>query len=130
MNSLILRTTARLLLTLLLMFSVFLFLRGHNQPGGGFAGGLVATIAWALYIIAFGISATREALKFEPKKIVGLGLLLATLSALLPLFLNETVLTGLWYNHQLGTPMLFDFGVYLVILGVALTIILALEEAP
>jgi multicomponent Na+:H+ antiporter subunit B len=54
MTSLILKTTARFLMPFLLLFSVFLFLRGHNEPGGGFTGGLVAAAAFALYSIAFG----------------------------------------------------------------------------
>ena len=56
-NSPIFRTAARLLMPLLLLFSVFLLLRGHNEPGGGFVGGLVAAAAFALYAIAFGVQA-------------------------------------------------------------------------
>jgi multicomponent Na+:H+ antiporter subunit B len=128
MNSLILKTTARLLLTLLMMFSVFLLLRGHDHPGGGFAAGLVATTAWALYGIAFGVKQTRKALRFDPQTIVGLGLMISLLSGLIPLLAGRPLLTGLWFYPHLGTPVLFDIGVFLVILGVALTIIFALEE--
>ena len=53
MTSIILRLTARVLLPMLLVFSVFLFARGHNEPGGGFVAGLVAAAAWALYAVAY-----------------------------------------------------------------------------
>ena len=64
MTSLILRTTARYLMPLLLIFSVFLFWRGHNQPGGGFAGGLVAAASFALLSIAYGALEARRVLQF------------------------------------------------------------------
>lgn len=71
MTSFILLTTARLLLPLLLMFSVFLFGRGHNEPGGGFVAGLVAAAAWILYSLASDTSQARRALRFEPQSLIG-----------------------------------------------------------
>ena len=65
-DSPIFRTAARLLMPLLLLFSVFLLLRGHNEPGGGFVGGLVAAAAFALYAIAFGTRRARQALVVSP----------------------------------------------------------------
>jgi multicomponent Na+:H+ antiporter subunit B len=136
MNSLILRATARLLITLLMMFSMVLLFRGHDAPGGGFSGGLVATTAWALYSLAFGAQTTRVSLKYDPHSLMGCGLILSLLSGVLPLFLEEPFLTGLWFDLPLGgghflkvgTPLIFDIGVYLVILGFALNIILSIEE--
>ena len=133
MTSLILCTAARFLMPLLLMFSIFLMLRGHNDPGGGFAGGLVATSAFALYGIAFGVAATRRALRVDPRGFIGIGLLIALASGLPSLFGNRPYLTGLWFylpgtKISMGTPVFFDIGVYLVVLGIALTIILALAE--
>lgn len=136
MSSIILRMTARLLLPLLLLFSIFLFLRGHNEPGGGFVAGLVATAAWALYAIAYDAPTARRALRIEPRLLVGLGLLIILLSGTIGLLAQQPFLTGQWFylelggigKVELGTPVLFDLGVYLGVVGVMLTIILALEE--
>lgn len=134
MSSLILCTATRFLLPLLLMFSVFLMLRGHNDPGGGFAGGLVAAAAFTLYAIAFDVPTTRRALRVDPRSFIGTGLLIALSSGIPPLLANKPFLTGLWFylpgtKVKIGTPLFFDIGVYLVVFGIALTIILALAEA-
>lgn len=127
MNSLILKTVTQLLISLLIIFSFALLLRGHHNPGGGFAGGLVATTAWALYSLAFGSRATRIAIKFHPRFLTGLGLLFAGISGILSVFFGEIVFTSLWFK-DIGSPLLFDLGVYCVIQGTALNIILCLEE--
>lgn len=137
MTSLILQTTARYLLPLLLLFSVFLFGRGHNEPGGGFVAGLVAAAPFALHSIAFGAPATRRVLRLDPRWLIAVGLALALLAGVVGAMSGKALMTGLWGYLTLpglgrvdvGTPVLFDLGVYLGVLGVALTIILALEEA-
>lgn len=134
--SVILRTATRFLVTLLLLFSVFLLLRGHHHPGGGFVGGLVLTAAFALYAIAYDVAAARQALAVDPRTLMAAGLLVALGSGALGLVLGDPFLTGLWREIDipgfgaldLGTPLLFDVGVYLTVIGSALTIILALEE--
>ena len=136
MNSLILRTSTRLVLTLLLLFAVFLLLRGHNEPGGGFVGGLVAGSAFALYIIADGPAAARRALRVDPRTLIAGGLLVAVGSGMVALLDGLPFLTGVWRSLrlpglpaiELGTPLVFDTGVFLVVLGVTETIILALAE--
>jgi len=131
MNSVILRTASRLLLTLLLLFSVFLLLRGHNLPGGGFAGGLIAAGAWALYSVAHGTDAARVAIRVEPRQILGAGLLTVLFSAIAPIVAGGVLLKGVWIDLgslRIGTPMLFDGGVYLVVLGATLLILFSLEE--
>ena len=136
MSSLILRTSTRLVLTLLLLFAVFLLLRGHNEPGGGFVGGLVAAAAFALYIIADGPAAARRALHIDPRTLIASGLLVAAGTGVVPLLVGEPFLTAQWGSLRipgvapvaLGTPLLFDTGVFLVVLGVTQTIILALAE--
>ncbi len=136
MDSLILRTATRFLLTLLLLFSIFLLLRGHNEPGGGFVGGLVAAAAFALYAIAYDPAATRRTLRVEPRTLIGLGLLTAVASGVAGMAAGRPFMTARWGAASLpgltpveiGTPLLFDVGVYLVVLGVTLTIILALAE--
>ena len=126
----IFRTAARLLMPLLLLFSVFLLLRGHNQPGGGFVGGLVAAAAFSLYAIAFGVVRARQALLVKPMTLLGAGLLTALVSGLPAILRAQPFLTAQWAAPPipLGTPALFDLGVFLVVAGVALMMIFTLAE--
>lgn len=135
MNTLIFRTVAPFLTALMILFSIFVLLRGHNEPGGGFIGGLIAASAFAIYGIAYGVAAVRRALWFHPMSVAGAGLLLAVLSGLLSAFAGVPFMTGLWiYPHLFGvevplaTVMSFDVGVYLVVVGSITSIALALEE--
>ena len=81
MSSLILRAATRVLAPMMLMLSLFLLWRGHNLPGGGFIGGLVATSAIALQGIAFGPEAARRTLVLPPAVLAGVGLVAAVLVA-------------------------------------------------
>lgn len=134
MQSMILSTATRLLLPLMLLFSLFLLLRGHNEPGGGFEAGLIAAAAFALYAIAYGVKMATESLHLNTLTLIGIGLLVSVLSAILPLFLGEPFFTILWYPYELpvigkfGTGFTFDVGVYLVVIGVTLTIIYTMAE--
>lgn len=134
MQSLILSTATRYLLPLLLLFSVFLLLRGHNEPGGGFVGGLAAAAAFALFTIAFGVEPARQMLWIHPRVLLGLGLLTAAGSGLLAVLVGLPFMTGLWGSFELpavgklGTPLLFDIGVYLVVVGMVLMIVFELAE--
>ncbi len=137
MKSVILSTAIRLLVSLLLLASLFLMLRGHNEPGGGFIGGLAAAIALTLYAIADGPGAMRKALRVDPLLLVFGGLIAAVVAGLLALVAGQPFLTGLWWKPEIGddgfylpisTPLLFDIGVYLVVIGGICTIVLGLEE--
>lgn len=134
MQSLILSTAIRLLLPLLLLFSLFLLLRGHNEPGGGFVGGLVAAAAFALYSLAHGAEAGRKMLRIEPRLLVAIGLMTALVSGMLPFIFGHPFLTALWSTFpapvigHAGSPLLFDAGVYLVVTGMSLLIIFSLME--
>lgn len=134
MNPLILRTTTRLLMGLLLIFSVFLLLRGHNLPGGGFSGGLVAASAFALQALAFGVAAARRQLHIDPRTLIGLGLTVALAGAVWSLFYGLPFFTGMWDKTplpvigKLGTPLLFDVGVYIVVIGVVLEMVFTFAE--
>jgi multicomponent Na+:H+ antiporter subunit B len=135
MSSLILRTTTRLLIAVLLLFSVFLLLRGHDLPGGGFIGGLVAASALALYAIAYGAEAAARLLRLSPRRVIGIGLVTASAAGAMAALAGRDFLTGLWWifpafgtEIKLSTPLLFDVGVYLVVIGVVLTMLFALEE--
>jgi len=124
------RTAARLLMPLLLMFAVFLLLRGHNEPGGGFVGGLVAAAAFALYSLAFGVQRARQALLVHPLTLLGAGLLIALVSGLPAVLQGRPFLTAVWPSGPiaLGTPVVFDLGVFLVVAGVVLMMIFSLAE--
>jgi multicomponent Na+:H+ antiporter subunit B len=135
-TSLILSTASRLLLPVVLLFSIFILLRGHNQPGGGFVGGLIAAAAFALHAIAYGVKKTRSLLGLDPRSLIGLGLFVALVSGMVSLVLGQPFFTGQWIKLSfgslgeldLGTPLVFDIGVYLTVIGVTLTIILSLAE--
>lgn len=133
-NSLILTTTVKFIIPLLLIFSFFLLLRGHNEPGGGFSGGLVAASAYALFAIANGVSEAIKFLKVDPIYLISSGLLIALVSALLPLLFGQSFMTGVWLSNEipvvgkLGTPLVFDVGVYILVLGIASKIIFSLAE--
>ncbi len=135
MRTLIFRTMAPYLTSLMVLFSVFVLLRGHNEPGGGFIGGLIAASAFAIYGIACGVSPVRRAIYFHPMSISGFGLFIAGISGFLSLFGGVPFMTGLWaqinvlgVQVDLSTPLVFDIGVYLVVLGSLTSIALALEE--
>ena len=136
MKSIILETATRFLMPMMLLFSAFLLLRGHNLPGGGFVGGLMAASAFALYAFAFSPREARLLLRLDPRTLIGFGLLLALASGAIPLALGEPFLTGQWGTFtlphwgsvKLGTPMLFDTGIYLLVMGATLAMVLTMAE--
>ena len=136
MRGLILPTATTYIMPVLLVFSVFLLLRGHNEPGGGFAGGLVAAAAFVLLSISNGVEVARRALRVDPRSLVGVGLLVMLLSGVVaPLLDGSAYLTSLWWKLEVGsyvvsvgTPLLFDIGVFLGVAGTILLITFALEE--
>lgn len=129
MNSTILQTATRYLLPILLLFSVFLLLRGHYYPGGGFVGGLVASIAFVLHSFANGTEKTMKLLKYKPLSLIPIGLGIAAFSMFLPTLFGFPVMTGLWLEEKIpvigmiGSALFFDIGVYCVVIGVVLTIL-------
>jgi multicomponent Na+:H+ antiporter subunit B len=134
-NTLIFRTVAPFLTALMVVFSVFVLLRGHNEPGGGFIGGLIAASALAIYGIACGVAPVRRALVLHPMAISAIGLLCSALSGLPSMAAGVPYLTALWVTPTvlgselpLSTVLLFDVGVYLVVLGALGSILLGLEE--
>ena len=136
MTSSILQTAARLLMPLLLLFAVFLLLRGHNYPGGGFVAGLVVAASFVLYSIAFGVDAARRALLVHPSMLLGLGLLVALGSGLPGAAIGRPFMTSVWatvgigsFAVDVGTPLVFDVGVFLAVIGVVVTIVFSLAEA-
>ena len=128
MNSLILRAAARVLMPLLLLFAFFLFFRGHNEPGGGFVAGLVVAAAFALLAFANGIPAARKALIVDPERLLAIGLLVALGTGVAPWLRGRPFLSSMWSEGGLGSPVFFDLGVFLVVVGVVLTMTFTLAE--
>jgi multicomponent Na+:H+ antiporter subunit A len=126
----IFKTGARFLMPLLLMFALFLLWRGHNEPGGGFVGGLVASAAFSLYLLAYGVDGARRALIVRPRTLLGVGLLTALISGIPAAVMKQPFLTAQWMLEPIpvGTPVLFDIGVFLVVTGVMLMMIFSLAE--
>ena len=136
-NTLILRTAALVLVPMQLLFSVFLLLRGHDEPGGGFIAGLVASGAVVLFLFSYGVSATRELLRVDPRDFLGIGLLIGLASILPSLVLGQPAMTAQWWEiplpgggyYKFSTPLIFDVGVYLTVIGSILTMVVGLSES-
>lgn len=127
----ILPIAARVVVPVQVLFALFLLLRGHNLPGGGFIGGLVLASALVLRVMVNPAKSPRV----ELNSVAGIGLLVALGSAVMPLFTGEVFFTGLWGGQlwlpalgvvKLGTPLLFDIGVFLVVSAVATKLLLVL----
>lgn len=135
MKTIIFKTASTYLLPILLLFSIFILLRGHYLPGGGFVGGLIASIAYVLHSFANGLEKTKEIIKFHPGFLMPIGLSVALLSGFAPLINDLPFMTGLWFEDPIpvigsvGSALFFDIGVYLVVVGVVLTIIFTISEA-
>ena len=134
MRSSILQTATRFLMPLLLLFALFLLWRGHNEPGGGFVGGLVVAASFVLYAMAFGVNAGRRALLVDPSRLLGGGLFIALVSGIPASLSGRPFMTALWTRVggpaglDVGTPLLFDVGVFLAVIGVVLTIVFTLAD--
>ncbi|MES0882939.1 Na(+)/H(+) antiporter subunit B [Roseibium sp. SCP14] len=135
MRTVIFRTIAPYLAALMVLFSIFVLLRGHNEPGGGFIGGLIAASALAIFGIACGVASVRRAIVFHPMSISGFGLFIGALAGTLSFFQNQPFMTSQWLIFDLfdveiplSTPLVFDIGVYLVVVGAISSIALSLEE--
>ncbi|WP_411838952.1 Na+/H+ antiporter subunit B [Paracoccus sp. ME4] len=136
MQSLILTTTTRLLAALLIVFSVYALLRGHNLPGGGFIGGLIGATAFILYTIATTVDEARRALRIDPSNLAMAGLGVAALGGIGAAFAGQPFFTGQWLflfrdgdsYVPLSTVLVFDIGVYMAVFGGILTLVFALEQ--
>lgn len=132
-GSFLLRTTGSLLVGILAVLSMFLLIRAHHAPGGGFAGGLVLAGAIAVKLLAHGVERARRALGVSPRTLVGVGLVVAASAACLGPVLNRPLLAPipgpmLRSVGELGSVLVFDIGVYLIVAGTAVTIMFALLE--
>jgi multicomponent Na+:H+ antiporter subunit B len=135
MRTVIFRSIAPYLTSLMVLFSIFVLLRGHNEPGGGFIGGLIAASALAIYGIACGVAPVRRAIFFHPMAIAAFGLFMSAMAGVLSMLAGVPYMSGLWiYPHLFGVEvalssvLVLDVGVYLVVVGAISSIALALEE--
>jgi multicomponent K+:H+ antiporter subunit A len=134
MHPLIMASLTRLLLPLALLVSVFILLRGHNLPGGGFIAGLVTAVALIMQYLANGVEWTHARLPMNLHPTIGAGLTLAALTGLGSLAFGYPFLTSAFGHFdwplagefELATAMLFDLGVYLVVVGATLLILIHL----
>ena len=136
-DSLLLRVGARIIVPAQIALSVILLLRGHNEPGGGFIGGLLVVGAVVLHGIANGMPAARALLRVHPQTLIAIGVLAAAASGVISIFAGLPFLTGVWGGSvptlvagtvKFGTPLLFDIGVYLAVAGVGVLMIFAVAE--
>ncbi|WP_458526718.1 monovalent cation/H+ antiporter subunit A [Onishia taeanensis] len=127
----ILTSVSQWLLPLALLVSVFIFLRGHNQPGGGFIAGLVTAVALILVYMARGVEWTQSRLDFPYQPVAIGGVAVATLTGLGSWLFGRPFLTSAFGHFklpligefELATAMLFDLGVYLAVVGATLMIL-------
>lgn len=130
-RSLILSACVRAEFHTLLLISLYLLLAGHNQPGGGFGGGLLAGCAAALRYAAEGTEGVRRSFPIQPLTLLGSGLLLALVTGVVPLAFGGAVFESfstdmdLWVfgTAKVSSVLVFDTGVYVVVLGAALLLL-------
>ncbi len=133
--SLIFATTARMFFILMLVVSVLVLFRGHNEPGGGFIGGLIASAGFAVLALALGVNVARQRLILHPVVWMGVGLVCAIVSGIPGAIINESFLTHQWFDLdlgfaslKLGTTYLFDVGVYLTVIGGVLAFLIRVQQ--
>jgi len=135
-NDVILRTAAKAIVFIILAFSAFLFFVGHNNPGGGFIGGLLTAAALVLLALAFDMKTIRAALPIDYRVLTGVGLLVAASTGVASFVFGEPFLSHthgyaelpILGEKHLATAVVFDLGVYLTVVGVTMTIILSIGE--
>lgn len=136
MRSVILRTPSRLILQVMILFSFFMLIRGHNAPGGGFIGGLIAACALSLFHISQGDEYLEDIHLFDYwPHILGIGVLCLFTSAIIGIAVHQAFLTTQWlsltiahHTIKLGSFFVFDLGVYLLVIGSVAIMIEALEH--
>jgi multicomponent Na+:H+ antiporter subunit A len=133
-RSILLEVVVRLLFHAIVVVSIYLLFAGHNLPGGGFAGGLVAGMAFVARYLAGGRFELGAAAPLDAGKVLGTGLLVVVATAVVPLFFGVDALTSTWFEGEvpvLGhvefvTSTFFDIGVYLVVVGLVLDVLRSL----
>jgi multisubunit Na+/H+ antiporter MnhB subunit len=129
-ESVLLKSVARILCPALIAASLWIFWRGHHLPGGGFIGGLVAVCAFSVALYAWGLK--RVGPPIAPAVVMAMGLGIALVASVIPLFVGKVFFQAVWVSlpliGEIGTPVLFDFGVYCVVVGMGSNVLLMLAE--
>ena len=134
MHPAVMASLTRLLLPLALLVSIFILLRGHNLPGGGFIAGLVTAVALIMQYLANGVTWTQSRLPGNMHPVIGIGLLIATLTGLGSWLVGHPFLTSTFTyldwpvvgKFEVASALAFDLGVYLVVVGATLLILIHL----
>ena len=135
-NDVMLQTATKVVTFIILMFAVHIFFAGHYTPGGGFVGGLLTTSAIVLLMLSFDIETVKKILPINYVTMTAVGLLLALATASASIIFDVPFFTHaydyfdlpLFGKTSLHSAMLFDAGVYLVVVGVTMTIIQTIGE--
>ena len=136
MNSIILQIAGKYIKWIFILFAIIALLRGHNYPGGGFIGGLLASLAIIFNGFAFTFQDLKNKLNRKPEFLISGGLAIIVLSFLPSVFNKHELMKGMWLKIELpligllklGTPFLFDIGIFLAVIGVTLVFMTALTN--
>jgi multicomponent Na+:H+ antiporter subunit B len=136
MNSIILQIASRYVRVILLVFAVVALLRGHNHPGGGFIGGLLAGLSFVFVGFAYSVEVARKRLKVPPGGFIATGLILIFLSFLPGILKGVSLMQGAWIHIpflfrmelKLGTPLLFDAGIFFAVIGVTVLFFFSMKR--
>lgn len=135
-NDVYLHTASQVLVFLIMTYAIYILFAGHNNPGGGFVGGLVTATGFVLLYLAFDSRTVRQIIPANFRNIGAIGVLIAVLTGAVPALAGEPFLTHrtahahlpLFGDVHLATAVLFDVGVFLAVLGTAMTIISNISE--
>ncbi|WP_245415690.1 Na(+)/H(+) antiporter subunit B [Alteribacter populi] len=133
-NNVMLHTISRIVALIILSFSIYLFFAGHNNPGGGFIGGLMTASALLLLYLSFDLDRIKKVLPIDYEKFIAIGLLIGIATGINSMFFGDPFLTQYFEYYtvpilgeiELTTALPFDLGIYLVVVAVALLIILTI----
>ncbi len=132
----ILAMISQSLLPLALLVSFYIFLRGHNMPGGGFIAGLITSVALIQQYIAHGVDWVKPRIKVDYQTLIALGILIAALTGIGSWFFERPFMTT-WFDYfdipwigqiELASALIFDLGVYLTVIGASLLILASLGK--
>lgn len=131
-----LQTAAKILVFIIMTFSIYVLFAGHHNPGGGFIGGLITASALVLLYIAFDLQTVRDIMPVDYNKLAATGVIVAVLTGILSLLFDVPFLTQTYtYVHlpflgetELASAFIFDLGVYMTVVGTTMTIITSISE--
>jgi monovalent cation:proton antiporter len=135
-SNVILQSAAKVLVFIIMIYSIYILFAGHNNPGGGFIGGLITASAFTLLYLAFDVETVRDIIPLDFKIVGAIGVMLALLTGLASIFFGDNFLFQ-YYKYVdlpllgktgLGTAFVFDLGVYMAVVGTTMTIIRSISE--